>query len=140
MANINFDDYKKNQEAKEEESEKISLGKLDVKTTQYYIKEKNLLFDFQEIDFGDPDKIIIEIWMSFLGEDLKMKVDVLTKDEYNELDIPEHIIDLMEDNLGCLECKSRFLRELCKEEEEMNDDDDDSGFDFFLDNGEDEEA
>lgn len=112
MASINFEDYQKNQEGPAEEKKSFSVGSLEAKDTQYYVEEDNVLFDFIELDFGDQG-IGVEVWMSFLGEEFKMKVDMLSKEEFDNLDVGNFLgIHLME-NLGCLKCRSELFEKLC---------------------------
>lgn len=112
MASINFEDYQKNQEGPTEERKSFSVGSLETKDTQYYVEEDNVLFDFIELDFGDQG-IGVEVWMSFLGEEFKMKVDMLSKEDFDNLDVGNFLgIHLME-NLGCLKCRSELFEKLC---------------------------
>lgn len=114
MANINFDDYKKKQEEEPViEKKEFSVGSLEVKNTQYYVEEENVLFDFIELEFGEQG-IGVEVWMSFLGEDFKMKVEMMSKEEYDNLEIGEFIGFHLSENLECLKCKTGFLEELCE--------------------------
>lgn len=132
MASINFDDYEKNQQDQspgEVITKRISMGCLETKDTQYYIEEENVLFDFLELDFGEKQGIGVEVWMSYLGEDFKMKVDMMRKEDYLEITKDKSsfgslIGGYLEDFLECLECKSGFLENLCDLEHGEEDKDD----------------
>lgn len=114
MASINFDDYKKKQEEETViEKKEFSVGSLEVKNTQYYVEEENVLFDFIELEFGEQG-VGVEVWMSFLGEDFKMKVEMMSKEEYDDLEIGEFIGFYLSENLECLKCKTGFLEKLCE--------------------------
>lgn len=112
MASINFEDYQKNQEGPTEERKSFSVGSLETKDTQYYVEEDNVLFDFIELDFGDQG-IGVEVWMSFLGEEFKMKVDMLSKEDFDNLDVGNFLGSHLMENLGCLKCRSEFFGKLC---------------------------
>ncbi len=134
MASINFNDYEKNQSPGEKTvSKKLTVGSFVTKDTQYYIENENLLFDFIEVDFGEQG-IGVESWMSFLGGDFKMKVGMLTKEEFEEaISNNENLGKLfgkyLNEKLGCLECKKEFLEEICRQEHD----------DFLSDEEEDED-
>lgn len=112
MANINFEDYKKNQENPVEERKSFSAGSLETKDTQYYVEEDNVLFDFIEVNFGDQG-IGVEVWMSFLGGEFKMKVDLITKKEFDNLDVGNFLGRHLIDDLGCLRCRNEIFEKLC---------------------------
>lgn len=122
MANINYNDYEKNQQDQspgEKITKTFSMGSLKTTDTQYYVEEDNVLLDFIEIDFGEKQGIGVEVWMSYLGEDFKMKVDMITKDEYEKIIKDKKLLGNMIggyvlDNLDCLKCKSDILCDLCK--------------------------
>jgi hypothetical protein len=132
MASINFDDYEKNQQDQspgEVITKRISMGCLETKDTQYYIEEENILFDFLELDFGEKQGIGVEVWMSYLGEDFKMKIDMMSKEDYTEITKDKSsfgnlIGGYLEDFKECLECKSGFLENLCDLEHGEEDKDD----------------
>ena len=122
MANINFDDYQKNQDPEVETiRKKITVGSLDVKDTQYYVKEEDILFDFMEIDFGGDQGIGVEVWLSYLGGDFKMKVDMMSKEDFDTLNIGEYIGKCLTDNYECLNCKNEILDSICSQHEEDQD-------------------
>ena len=124
MANIDFNDYKKKQ--KEHESEGVikktlRIGTVESKVTQRLVDGDDVLFDFLEVEFeGGPG---YEVWMSFFGGDFKMKIDTMTKEEYDDLDIGSYIGYHLLETLGCLECKEKFLKGLCNHEHGDKDDD-----------------
>lgn len=112
MANINFEDYKKNQENPVEERKSFSAGSIETKDTQYYVEEDNVLFDFIEVNFGDQG-IGVEVWMSFFGGEFKMKVDLITKKEFDNLDVGNFLGRHLIDDLGCLRCRDELFKKLC---------------------------
>ena len=132
MASINFDDYEKNQQDQspgEVITKRISMGCLETKDTQYYIEEENILFDFLELDFGEKQGIGVEVWMSYLGKDFKMKIDMMSKEDYLEVTKDKSsfgslIGGYFEDFKECLECKSGFLENFCDLEHGEEDKDD----------------
>ena len=89
MASINFDDYEKNQQDQspgdEVVTKKISIGRLETSDIQYYVAEENVLFDFIELNFGEEQGVGIEVWMSYLGEDFKLKIDMMEKEDFEKI-------------------------------------------------------
>ena len=122
MASINFDDYEKNQQDQspgdEVVTKKISIGRLETSDIQYYVAEENVLFDFIELNFGEEQGVGIEVWMSYLGEDFKLKIDMMEKEDFEKIvqdndSLGNLIGDYLNENLDCLACKSSFLEDLC---------------------------
>lgn len=122
MASINFDDYEKNQQDQspgdEVVTKKISIGRLETSDIQYYVAEENVLFDFIELNFGEEQGVGIEVWMSYLGEDFKLKIDMMEKEDFEKIvkdndSLGNLIGDYLNENLDCLACKSNFLEDLC---------------------------
>lgn len=133
MASINFDDYEKNQQDQspgdEVVTKKISIGRLETSDIQYYVAEENVLFDFIELDFGEEQGVGIEVWMSYLGEDFKLKIDMMKKEDFEKIvkdndSLGNLIGDYLNENLDCLACKSSFLEDLCDIKHEKEDEDD----------------
>lgn len=133
MASINFDDYEKNQQDQspgdEVVTKKISIGRLETSDIQYYVAEENVLFDFIELDFGEEQGVGIEVWMSYLGEDFKLKIDMMKKEDFEKIvkdndSLGNLIGDYLNENLDCLACKSSFLEDLCDIKHGKEDEDD----------------
>ena len=133
MASINFDDYEKNQQDQspgdEVVTKKISIGRLETSDIQYYVAEENVLFDFIELNFGEEQGVGIEVWMSYLGEDFKLKIDMMEKEDFEKIvkdndSLGNLIGDYLNENLDCLACKSRFLEDLCDIKHGKEDEDD----------------
>ena len=133
MASINFDDYEKNQQDQspgdEVVTKKISIGRLETSDIQYYVAEENVLFDFIELNFGEEQGVGIEVWMSYLGEDFKLKIDMMEKEDFEEIvkdndSLGNLIGDYLNKNLDCLACKSSFLEDLCDIKHGKEDEDD----------------
>ena len=133
MASINFDDYEKNQQDQspgdEVVTKKISIGRLETSDIQYYVAEENVLFDFIELDFGEEQGVGIEVWMSYLGEDFKLKIDMMKKEDFEKIvkdndSLGNLIGDYLNENLDCLACKSNFLEDLCDIKHGKEDEDD----------------
>ena len=121
MANINFEDYQKNQGDPAERKKSLSVGSLKTTDTQYYIEEENVLFDFIEIEFGDQG-VGVEVWMSFLGGDFKMKVDIISKEEFDNIELGSFLGKHLMNNLDCLKCKNEFFKRLCEINEDEEED------------------
>lgn len=133
MASINFDDYEKNQQDQspgdEVVTKKISIGRLETSDIQYYVAEENVLFDFIELNFGEEQGVGIEVWMSYLGEDFKLKIDMMEKEDFEKIvkdndSLGNLIGDYLNENLDCLACKSNFLEDLCDIKHGKEDEDD----------------
>lgn len=133
MASINFDDYEKNQQDQspgdEVVTKKISIGRLETSDIQYYVAEENVLFDFIELNFGEEQGVGIEVWMSYLGEDFKLKIDMMKKEDFEKIvkdndSLGNLIGDYLNENLDCLACKSSFLEDLCDIKHGKEDEDD----------------
>ena len=133
MASINFDDYEKNQQDQspgdEVVTKKISIGRLETSDIQYYVAEENVLFDFIELNFGEEQGVGIEVWMSYLGEDFKLKIDMMEKEDFEKIvqdndSLGNLIGDYLNANLECLACKSSFLEDLCDIKHGKEDEDD----------------
>ena len=133
MASINFDDYEKNQQDQspgdEVVTKKISIGRLETSDIQYYVAEENVLFDFIELDFGEEQGVGIEVWMSYLGEDFKLKIDMMEKEDFEKIvqdndSLGNLIGDYLNENLDCLACKSNFIEDLCDIKHGKEDEDD----------------
>ena len=133
MASINFDDYEKNQQDQspgdEVVTKKISIGRLETSDIQYYVAEENVLFDFIELNFGEEQGVGIEVWMSYLGEDFKLKIDMMEKEDFEKIikdngSLGNLIGDYLNENLECLACKSSFLEDLCDIKHGKEDEDD----------------
>ena len=133
MASINFDDYEKNQQDQspgdEVVTKKISIGRLETSDIQYYVAEENVLFDFIELNFGEEQGVGIEVWMSYLGEDFKLKIDMMEKEDLEKIvkdndSLGNLIGDYLNENLDCLACKSSFLEDLCDIKHGKEDEDD----------------
>ena len=133
MASINFDDYEKNQQDQspgdEVVTKKISIGRLETSDIQYYVAEENVLFDFIELNFGEEQGVGIEVWMSYLGGDFKLKIDMMEKEDFEKIgkdndSLGNLIGDYLNENLECLACKSSFLEDLCDIKHGKEDEDD----------------
>ena len=126
MASINYENYTNH--GFKETNEKTSLSEVSrldqIKTTQYYIKSDNLLFDFVELDFGNMGSIV-DVWLSFLGEDFKMKIDMMSTEDYKKLDIQSYLQEHLERGKNCLECKSKLLEGLCDFRHKLAEEEDD---------------
>lgn len=115
MPNIDLNKFK--EQGKVGEIKEYTYSKLDVKDTQYFFKNEEVVFDIIDMDF-DGKGPGMEILMSFLGEDFKMRVDYIPKERFDSIDVPKYLIDLLEENIGCLECKTKFLDTICRDEED----------------------
>ena len=133
MASINFDDYEKNQQDQspgdEVVTKKISIGRLETSDIQYYVAEENVLFDFIELNFGEEQGVGIEVWMSYLGEDFKLKIDMMEKEDFEKIvkdndSLGNLIGDYLNENLDCVACKSSCLDDLCDIKHGKEDEDD----------------
>lgn len=142
MASINYNDYQKNQNSEETKSGKreISVGKMETKDTQYYIGEVNVLLDFIEVDFGKQG-FAVEVWMSFLGNEFKMKIDMMSKEDFEKLDLGPYIGEQLSKHLDCLKCRDKFFDDLCemKHEGEIEEEESEDEFSILDFDDEDEE-
>lgn len=130
MASINFDDYKKNT-TQDTIERTYTLGHTTIPDTQYYIEEENVIFDFLELNFGKTG-MGAEVWMSFLGEELKIRIDILSKEDLERVKTDKKFLakligDYLSDNLGCLNCKSEFLEDICEMEHNPKEKDEEKG-------------
>lgn len=113
MPKINYKDYQKQEE--NSESREFTVSEVQVSDHQYFIKEEGIVFDVIDLDF-DGRGPGMEILMSFVGEDFKMRCDMIPKEIFDTLDIPDYLIHLLDENKHCLECKTKFLDGLCNDE------------------------
>lgn len=123
MANINFNDYKKNQAEEEVVTEKISVGISDTTDTQIFVgyKDKKLVFDCIEYDLEEMESVI-EVWMSYLMGEFKMRVDIMPKENFDKIKDDKELLgdrlgDYIMDNLHCLDCRTHFFETMCEDEE-----------------------
>lgn len=128
MASINFDDYEKNKAQEDPKSETLTIRHLGVQNDQYYIKEYNVLFDFIQLK-DNNENFETEVWMSYLGDDVKLRIDFLSKADLEKTRIDKNFLanllnTYLMDHLDCLMCKTDFLDNVCRmKHEEENDDD-----------------
>lgn len=120
MAIINFDDFEEKEQKVEQppieqEDEELVIKAMEVTNLQFYIEDYNVLFDFIHLPFKNG--MLIEVWMSRLAEGFKMRVDTIDQDDMENYNMGDYLDSLVEENLGCLECKTKFLEGLCKHED-----------------------
>ena len=122
MANINFDDFEEKEQKVEQpkpveegDEEEMVIRAMEVTNLQFYLEDYNVLFDFIHLPFKSG--MLIEVWMSRLAEGFKMRVDTIDQDDMDNYNMGEYLDSLVEENLGCLECKTKFLEGLCKHED-----------------------
>ena len=140
MPNIDLNKFQR-QEKEQKIRDEYSYSEVKISNTQYFFEDEEVVFDVLDMDFSGAGPGM-EVFMSFFGEDFKMRVDFIPKERFEAIDVPRYLIGLLEENIGCLECKSKLLEELCRPEKDL--DEDDFSIDFIPDSGEepdeDEEA
>lgn len=109
MPKIDFKDYQKQENS---EGGEYTFKEIQTKDRQIFVKEEGIIFDIIDFDF-DGEGPGMEILMSFIGEDFKMRCDVVPKDIFDTYDLQDYLIYLIEEYKPCLECKSKLLGELC---------------------------
>lgn len=115
MPKIDFNDFQK----EEEELKRYTVSKIETRDTQYLIQEEDIIFDVIDLDFNGEGPGM-EIWISFVGEDFKIRCDLVPKKEFDTLEISDYFLGLIEDYKPCLECKTKFLDGLCHGEDDDN--------------------
>ena len=131
MPNIDFNEFKKQNEEKSPEERTIS--EVQTKDRQFYIKEEGVVFDIIDLDFEGKGPGM-EVLMSLVGEGFKMRCDLVPKEIFESYDIPDYLMSLVDEYKPCLKCKSKFLDEFCSSHK------DDGDIIEFLSDDDDEEA
>ena len=115
MPNIDFNEFQKNDEPKKE-PKGYTVSRAQVTDQQYYIKEEDILFDILDLDF-DGEGPGMEVLISLIGEDFKIRCDLVPKKVFDTFDIPQYLLGLIEEYKPCLECKKKFLEDLCSHDD-----------------------
>ena len=113
MPNIDYNDYKK----QDSEVPECTVSELQTKDRQFLLKEEGIMFDIIDLDFEGKGPGM-EVLMSLIGEDFKMRCDFVPKEIFDTYDIPDYLMSLVDEFKPCLECKSKFLEGLCSHEED----------------------
>lgn len=111
MPRINFDEYNKKNNPLDEDKNLHTVSTKIVTDKKVFFQEENIVFDLIE---DGVDKDLIEVLMSFLDGDFKMEVDIIKKSELDKLNLFKYLTDLLELHKPCLECKRKFLENICE--------------------------
>lgn len=119
MPSIDINKFQKSEE--EPTPKEYTFSRIEITDKQVYIKEENITFDLLDLDFSGKGPGI-EVLMSFIGEEFKMRVDFIPKEELDRVDLYEYLSDLVAQYKPCLECRTKLFRDICSFEGEKEED------------------
>lgn len=115
MPKIDFNDFQK--EEPQSKIRECTIAEARTEDRQFFIEEEGIIFDVIDLDF-DGKGPGMEVFISFLGEDFKMRCDLVPKKTFESYDIPDYLMSLLEEFKPCLECKTKLLDKFCREEDD----------------------